>query len=294
MTHTRLTLITLTLLLVTAPLLAQQRDTSSPEERAQQAAAQAAFERELVMANPIEPLDSIWIEELTWIETRDAMAAGKTTAIVATGGVEQNGPYVALGKHNYVLRGACEMVARALGDALCAPIIKLVPEGSIDPPSGHMRYPGTLTVREETFRMMLEDVAGSLNAHGFEHVILIGDSGGNQRGMAAVAEAVNARWGKKVAHHIPEFYNNGAHQELLRQLGITETSEGFHDFYWSTALQMTVSPESIRYAERVAAGKASINGVSIAPKEETIAIGEKLMQNLTDRTVKAIHAATGR
>ena len=88
MTHTRLTLITLTLLLVAAPLLAQQRDTSNPEERAQQAAAQAAFERELVMANPIEPLDSIWIEELTWIETRDAMASGKTTAIVATGGVE--------------------------------------------------------------------------------------------------------------------------------------------------------------------------------------------------------------
>ena len=112
--------------------------------------------------------------------------------------------------------------------------------------------------------------------------------------LAAVAEAVNAQWGKKVAHHIPEFYNNGAHQELLRQLGITETSEGFHDFYWSTALQMTVSPESIRYDERVAAGKASINGVSIAPKEETIAIGEKLMHNLTDRTVKAIRAATGR
>ena len=72
MTHTRLTLITLTLLLVAAPLLAQQRDTSNPEERAQQAAAQAAFERELVMANPIEPLDSIWIEELStlrWANT---------------------------------------------------------------------------------------------------------------------------------------------------------------------------------------------------------------------------------
>ena len=296
MTHTRSALTALTLLLVAAPLLvlAQQRGTPSPEERARQAAAQAAFEAEIVMENPIEPLNSIWIEELTWIEVRDAMASGKTTAIVSTGGVEQNGPYVALGKHNYVLQGACERIARALGDALCAPIIKLVPEGSIDPPSSHMRYPGTLTVREETFRMMLEDVASSLNAHGFEHVILIGDSGGNQRGMAAVAEAVNARWGKPVAHYIPEFYNNGDDQELLRRLGITEESEGFHDFYWSTALQMTVSPESVRYDQRVAAGKGSINGVSIAPKEDTIAIGKQLMQNRADRTVKAIHAAIGR
>ncbi len=281
MTHARFVSTVLALLVVTVPLSVQR------------ASAQTSFEAEIVMENPIEALDSVWIEELTWIEVRDAMASGKTTAIVPTGGVEQNGPYVALGKHNYVLQGACEGIARELGNALCAPIVKLVPEGDIDPPSSHMRYPGTITVREETFRMMLEDVVSSLNAHGFEHVLLIGDSGGNQRGMAAVAETVNGRWGRQVAYHIPEFYNNGDDQELLKRLGITEESEGFHDFYWSTALQMTVSPESVRYDERVSAGKASINGVSIAPKEKTIEIGEKLMQNRVDRTVKAIHTAIG-
>ena len=294
MIHARFALTVLTLFLVAGPLLGQQRDNSSPEARARNAAAQSAFEAEIVMENPIEPLDSVWLEELTWIEVRDAMASGKTTAIVSTGGVEQNGPYVALGKHNYVLQGVCERIARALGDALCAPIIKLVPEGSIDPPSSHMRYPGTLTVREETFRMMLEDVASSLNTHGFKHIILIGDSGGNQSGMSVVAEALNTRWGKPVVHHIPEFYNNRDDEELLKRLGITEESEGFHDFYWATALQMTVSPESVRYDQRVKAGKASINGVSITPKEQTITIGKKLMQNRTDRTVKAIHAIIGR
>ena len=259
----------------------------------QRTAAQTPFENEIVMKNPIQALDSVWIEELTWIEVRDAMASGKTTAIVPTGGVEQNGPYVALGKHNYILQGACEGIARKLGNALCAPIVKLVPEGNIDPPTSHMRYPGTITVREETFRMMLEDVVSSLRAHGFKHVLLIGDSGGNQAGMAAVADTVNGRSGEQVAHHVAEFYNNGNDQELLKKLGITEESEGFHDFYWSTALQMTVSPESVRYDERVSAGKASINGVSIAPKEKTIEIGQKLMQNRVERTVTAIHAAIG-
>ena len=260
----------------------------------QHANAQIPFENEIAMENPIQALDSVWIEELTWIEVRDAMASGKTTAIVPTGGVEQNGPYVALGKHNYVLQGACEGIARKLGNALCAPIVKLVPEGDIDPPTSHMRYPGTITVREETFRMMLEDVVSSLRAHGFEHVLLIGDSGGNQAGMAAVAKTVNKRWGEPVAHYVAEFYNNADDQELLKKLGITEESEGFHDFYWSTALQMTVSPESVRYDERVSAGKASINGVSIAPKEKTIAVGRKLMQNRVNRTVMAIHATIGR
>src|SRR5689334_15066229 len=73
--------------------------------------------------------DSVFLEELTWLEVRDAMRAGKKTAIVATGGIEMNGPYLALGKHNYVLRATTEAIARQLGDALIAPIIPFVPEG---------------------------------------------------------------------------------------------------------------------------------------------------------------------
>ena len=47
--------------------------------------------------------DSVFLEDLTWIEVRDAIAAGKTTVIIPTGGTEQNGPRMALGKHNYLV-----------------------------------------------------------------------------------------------------------------------------------------------------------------------------------------------
>ncbi len=258
----------------------------TPEER------EAAFQAELRMENPIAPLNSVWIEELTWIEVRDAMAAGKTTAIIPTGGVEQNGPYVALGKHNYVLEGACDAIARELGNALCTPIVKLVPEGGFEPKTGHMRYPGTLTVRDETFRMMLEDVGQSLYAHGFEHIIYIGDSGGNQAGMAAVAAALNERWGETRAHHIAGYYDNAGVVARMNELGVEEgPSDGYHDSYWLTAMQMTVDPATVRYDERVAAGKASINGVSITPKEETIALGEQLMEWRNNKTVALIREA---
>ena len=258
----------------------------TPEER------EAAFQAELRMENPIAPLNSVWIEELTWIEVRDAMAAGKTTAIIPTGGVEQNGPYVALGKHNYVLEGACDAIARELGNALCTPIIKLVPEGGFEPKTGHMRYPGTLTVRDETFRMMLEDVGHSLHVHGFEHIIYIGDSGGNQAGMAAAAAALNERWGETKAHHIAGYYDNAGVVARMNELGVEEgPSEGYHDTYWLTSMQMTVDPSSVRYDERVAAGKATINGVSIAPMEETIALGEQLMEWRNNKTVELIREA---
>ena len=258
----------------------------------QDADREARIQRELAMQRPIDALDSVWIEELTWIEVRDAMAAGKKTAILTTGGIEQNGPYVATGKHNYELLGLCERIARALGDALCAPIIKLVPEGSIDPPTGHMRYPGTISVRQETFEMMLDDAASSLKAHGFEHVAFLGASGGNQSGMRNVAEQLNERWGATIAHFIPEFYAADDVIEYMNtELGIVEENEGYHDFFWLTAMQMTVDPGTVRYEQRVKAAKASINGQSIADLEATLEIGNKLMQFRVDKTVKALQAA---
>ncbi len=272
---------------------AQQRQMTD-QERARRRAEQAQqLQEELRSPRPIEALNSVWIEELTWMEVRDAIAAGKTTAIISTGGIEQNGPYVATGKHNYILQSACEWIARDLGDALCAPILKLVPEGNIEEPSSHMRYPGTISLREETFQAVLDDIASSLKAHGFKHIIFIGDSGGNQRGMRAVAERLNERWTDAHAHYIPEYYdNNGVVAFMENELGIAEgESDGFHDFYWITALQMVTDPATVRYDQRVAKGLASINGVSIMPKEKTIDVGRRLMRWRADQTVKAIKAA---
>ena len=161
---------------------------------------------------PIAAKDTVFLEEMTWMEVRDALRAGKDTVIVATGGVEQNGPYLAAGKHNYVLRATTEAIARKLGNALVAPIVPFVPEGDIDPPTIHMRYPSTISLTEDTYRRLLTDICASLRAHGFAKIVLIGDSGGNQDGMKAVAEALNARWkdGKTRAFFLPEYYDYGA------------------------------------------------------------------------------------
>ncbi len=272
------------------------RGNLTPEQRAERQRQQAeAFAREMAEPRPIEALDSVWIEELTWMEVRDAIKGGKTTAIVPTGGIEPNGPYLATGKHNYVLNGACEGIARQLGNALCAPIIKLVPEGSYDPPSGHMRYPGTISLREETFQAVLEDVGMSLKAGGFENVVFIGDSGGNQRGMEAVTALLNERWSDADAHFIPEFYTYRAVFEYMEsELGISEgESDGFHDDFVITSIMAVDDPTSVRYEQRVAAGKASINGLSIEDLEHTVEIGKKLLQFRVDTTVKAINASIG-
>src|SRR5450432_4776834 len=101
----------------------------------------------LLMARPAAAAgESVFMEEMTWTDVRDAIAASRTTIIVPIGGTEQNGPHMALGKHNARARALAEKIARELGNALVAPVIAYVPEGSVDSPTGHMRFPGTITI----------------------------------------------------------------------------------------------------------------------------------------------------
>ena len=178
--------------------------------------------------NPLPKADTVWLEEMTWMDVRDAMAAGKTTVLIATGGHEPNGPWLALGKHNYVLHANCEAIARKMGNALCAPIIKHVPEGDIDPPTGHMTSPGTISLREDTFRALLTDTADSLKAHGFKQIFFIGDSGGNQAGQRTVAETLNKKWaGTTLIAHIQEYYDYASVAKHMEQFGIKETKPDY-------------------------------------------------------------------
>jgi creatinine amidohydrolase/Fe(II)-dependent formamide hydrolase-like protein len=272
----------LVLLLTANPVIAQNLELPGLSER--------GLSPDSEMSRPIEAFDSVFIEELTWLEVRDAVRSGKTTAIIATGGVEQNGPYLATGKHNYVLRAVTEAIARKLGDALVAPIVPFVPEGDIDPPTGHMRYPGTISVREDTFKRLLTDVASSLRVHGFRHVILIGDSGRNQDGMREVAEELSRAWEGSGAtiHYIAEYYDNPRVARWLQVQGILEVDEGFHDNLQYTAQMMVVDPATVRMRQRVAVGKFSINGVRLAPPEQTIALGKRLVEYQASVTVEAI------
>lgn len=248
--------------------------------------------------NPLPPADTVWLEEMTWMDVRDAMKLGKKTIIIGTGGIEPNGPWLALGKHNYVLRANCEATARLLGDALCAPIVPFVPEGRIDPPSGHMTSPGTISVTNETFTALLSDIVLSMKVHGFEHIVLIGDSGGNVRPMQAVADKFTAEWkGSPTVVHVAEHYDYNTVTTAMEAKGLIptdRTNDGLHDDATITMNMMVTDPQSVRWEARVKAGKATINGVSIADLEKALAIGRQIVAFRAQVTADAIKKATGR
>lgn len=240
---------------------------------------------------PIDAVDTVFLEDLTWMEIRDRMKAGTDTVLVATGGVEQNGPYLVAGKHNVILKGATERIAKKLGNTLVAPIVVFVPEGDIDPPSLHMKYPGSISLSEATYRAMLTDICASFKTTGFKRVILLGDSGGNQAGMKEVAEKLNAAWsGAAEVVYVPGFYDYGGLATWVEGQGIKQTPEGFHDDFVISAQMAAVDPTTIRAAERIKAGKFSINGVDLAPLEKTQEWGRKILDYRAERTVELIRA----
>jgi creatinine amidohydrolase len=234
--------------------------------------------------------DTVFLEKLTWDEVRDLVAAGKTTIIIPTGGTEQNGPHMAIGKHNVRVTANAELIARRLGNALVAPVIAYTPEGGIDPPTGHMRFPGTISIPDPIFRQVLEYAARSLRQHGFRDIVFIGDSGPNQPGQIAVAATLNAEWaGSNVrVHAIPGYYRSDPEGDaaIMMARGIRREQIGNHADPRDTSQMMAVDPTMVRNSKIVAAdGK---NGIQGDPRGSTPEIGRALIEKNVGRTVEFI------
>jgi creatinine amidohydrolase/Fe(II)-dependent formamide hydrolase-like protein len=236
---------------------------------------------------------SVYIEDLTWTELRDQLAAGKSIAIVPLGGTEQNGPHMAIGKHNLRVKLLAGKIAAALGTALVAPVLSYVPEGGLNPPAGHMRFPGTITVPEDTFEKTIEYAARSLQLHGFRDIVFLGDHGSTQTGEEAVARRLNREWAAKPArvHAIVEYYraSESGFGRLLEGRGYPADEVGTHAGLADTALMMALDPALVR-SDRLKPGE----GVSGDPRRATAELGALGVTAIVDQTVAAIKQSVAR
>src|SRR4030095_2086381 len=193
---------------------------------------------------------TVFLEDLTWTELKREVAAGKTTIIVPIGGTEQSGPHMALGKHNARVRALSEKIARELGNALVAPVVAYVPEGSVDPPSSHMRFPGTITIPDKTFEQVLESAARSFRLHGFRDVVFLGDHGSYQKDEQAVADRLNRAWAATPtrAYAIPEYtgVTETAYVDALKSRGYSAGEIGTHAGLADTSLTLALAPAMVR------------------------------------------------
>ena len=240
----------------------------------------------------------VFLEEMTSPEVQDALGRGLTTIIVPVGGTEQNGPHMALGKHNVRVKVLAGRIATALGNAIVAPVLPYVPEGSINPPRAHMRWAGTISISDDAFKAVLDGAARSFRQHGFTDIVLIGDHGGYQPQLAAVAARLNRDWAGTPAraHFIAAYYlaTQSAFIQALRAAGVGQAQIGTHAATADTSLMLATDPSLVNADELADAAKgAPANGVTGDPRAASAALGRLGTDAIVNATVAAIRAEVG-
>jgi creatinine amidohydrolase len=234
------------------------------------------------------------IEDMTWTELHARIEAGTTTILVPIGGTEQNGPHMVLGKHNTRVRALAAQIAGKLGNAVVAPVLAYVPEGSITPPAAHMRFTGTISISDAAFEAVLESTARSFRQHGFRDVFFLGDHGGYQASEERVAAKLNREWAAQPAcrvHALVDYYRvtQTRYVEALKSRGFGTEEIGTHAGLADTSMALAIDPALVR-ADALANGpKASArDGVYGDPKRATAELGRVGVEMIVETSVARI------
>jgi creatinine amidohydrolase/Fe(II)-dependent formamide hydrolase-like protein len=240
---------------------------------------------------------SVFLEDLTSFELRAMVAKGATTVLVPIGGTEQNGPHMALGKHNVRVRALAGQIAQRLGNAVVAPVLGYVPEGSIFPPAAHMRFTGTISISDATFESILESTARSFKQHGFHYIVFLGDHGGYQKSEVRAADKINQEFAKSGGFRavaLTAYYeaSQAPYIEDLRKKGFTDAEIGTHAGVADTSLMLAIDPSLVR-TDLLAQGAKTgpSDGVYGDPRKASAELGQMGIRHIVDQSVQAIQEA---
>lgn len=246
------------------------------------------------------PSSSVVLEELTSTELRERIHHGATTVLIPIGGVEQSGPYIALGKHNVRAGMLARQIAQKLGNTIVAPVVSYVPEGSISPPAGHMRQAGTISIPAAAFEAVLEGAAASLRQHGFRDIIFIGDHGGYQKNEQNVAAKLNRAWSKggnsgpnadARAWALLDYYDITQTKYIaeLQKRGFSAAEIGLHAGLADAALMLATDPAMVRSEAMAHGAKPGVaDGVRGDATRATAELGQIGIKLQVDTSVAAI------
>jgi creatinine amidohydrolase len=183
----------------------------------------------------------ILFEKMTWPEVQQAIQDGYDTAVIITGSIEQHGPHLPLATDTLLGYAIGERVARKLGKALLAPVVR--PGLS----EHHMAFKGTITLSEQTFKSILRDYAYSLARHGFHRIAISWSHGGNAGVLRSQVPVL--------ATELPEveFLLEANPPGLFRYLtqrmeasGIDRDTMGIHAGELETSAMLSFVPDQVR------------------------------------------------
>lgn len=242
---------------------------------------------------------SVLLEELTWPEVEAALESGTKTAVVAVGSVEQHGPHLPLVMDALAGDEIARRIATRLGDALAAPTIRPGCSGH------HMDFPGTITIPPETLMSTIESYCRSLDAHGFEDIVLVPTHGGNFAPVNTVAPEIAREIDAAVIaladlDGLMKLMNEG-----LREAGVRYEEPVIHAGAAETAIVLAVAEDLVRTDEIAVGHEGDLSvprllsegfrsitetGVLGDPREATPEAGETIVERIAEAYAERIEA----
>ena len=241
---------------------------------------------------------SVFIEDLTWPEVQHAIASGKTSAIIYVGSTEQNGPHMAIGKHNFIAHYVAGAIAMKLGNALVYPTLPFAVTGDLVRKTAHMRFPGSVSLTRQTYHDVVRDVAVSAIDAGFKNVLIMGDHGDGQDVLGATAKELDAAWASKGVRifYVPDVYFKEKQQaqayELSRGIqrdvhaGTDDTSE----LMWLDTQHRWIRSDKLAASS---GAREAVTGVDGDPTKATPALGKIFINDKIDDAVTQIRQLIG-
>jgi creatinine amidohydrolase len=256
-----------------------------------------------------EPL--VEFEMMTWQEVKAALEAGKTTALLYTGGTEQRGPQNVNGGHNLMARDTVRAIALKLGNAIALPVLAYTPNNA------SATLPGTLGLTNEILAAVLERISEQAIVTGFKNVILMGDHGGGQPDVYRdVAKKLEEKYAPQGIHifYCDEVYSK-AQDDFNKYLegkgfprsghaAIPDTSEMIYlggDKGWvRKELLKTAVGDPVRAPGERGRGQADPNapprvnnGITGDARPSTAALGKMAFDMKVEYAVRQIHQFLG-
>jgi creatinine amidohydrolase len=254
----------------------------------------------MLLASPVQAqtANAVYMENMTWQEIRDRVAAGGDIVIVPTGGTQQNGPHMATGAHTVIAKYTAVDIAHKLPGTLVAPVIPYTVSGRINPPEGDMQFSGTIALRQEVYEAVLEDVATSLKQHGFHLICFLGDSDGANLGQQRVAAKLTAAWAAQGVRviNLDAYSRKESQLQWAQSMGAMTLDPMAKAGMAQTAQLMAINPVLLRtsligaYTER----DYATTGAAGDATQATAANGKGFLGVKIDAAVRQIKEATQR
>jgi len=190
----------------------------------------------------VEPPDQIHLALMSFKDVGAALEKGYSTVLIPCGALEHHGPHLPLCMDTDHAEALAQKLAHNLGKTLIAPPIQLGCSAH------HLAFPGTISLRMETFEAICTDCCMSLATHGFKRILLFSGHIGNFPAFKTMLPRLRQVVGRDI--DIDAFTDSirwiDRWRSAVEAAGGDPNAVGGHADVAETSLMMVIRPESVR------------------------------------------------